>query len=507
MGFIAFILLIVLLVTLFKYQKIKDNLKDSQEAYEAEKNSFIKYKKEMEHLKQYEVIDDAKMEAQNILQKAEEQLRESEFKYHAKIADAQEQSAKELSEAKIQAKQIKEKAEKELEEAHFLAGKIESEANAKAKEIAGDAWEAKKQAELYEATAKAMKNTIKGYGDEYLIPGTTLLDDLAEEYDHKQAGQDLQLIRAQIKSMIKNGEVADCNYVEEQRKNTAVNFLVDAFNGKVETIMAKVKHDNYGILLKKLEDAYNIVNYNGKAFRDARITERYFQLMVQQLKAAVIVKELKRRDDEEQRRIREEMREEERARKEYEKALKDAEKEERILQKALREAEAKLASAVAEEREQFEMQLKELQEKLRAAEDKGQRALSMAQQTKQGHVYIISNIGSFGDDVFKIGLTKRLEPMDRVKELGDASVPFSFDVHAMIFSEDAPKLEKELHSKFFDNQLNKVNPRKEFFKIPISVIREEIEKLGLTTHWTMKAEALEYRESIQLERKADLVKV
>ena len=130
----------------------------------------------------------------------------------------------------------------------------------------------------------------------------------------------------------------------------------------------------------------------------------------------------------------------------------------------------------------------------------------MAQQTKRGHVYVISNIGSFGEEVFKIGLTRRLEPLDRVKELGDASVPFSFDVHAMIFSEDAPKLEKELHSLFNNRQVNKVNPRKEFFKVPVVEIKKEIEKLGLETHWTMRSEALEYRESLQLEKKALLSK-
>ncbi len=119
----------------------------------------------------------------------------------------------------------------------------------------------------------------------------------------------------------------------------------------------------------------------------------------------------------------------------------------------------------------------------------------MAQQTKRGHVYIISNIGSFGENVFKIGMTRRLEPLDRVRELGDASVPFSFDVHAMIYSEDAPALERELHRQFTEYQVNQINPRKEFFKVPLAKVREAIEEEDVEVHWTMAAEAWEYRES------------
>lgn len=89
--------------------------------------------------------------------------------------------------------------------------------------------------------------------------------------------------------------------------------------------------------------------------------------------------------------------------------------------------------------------------------------------------------------------------MDRIRELGDSSVPFEFDVHAMIFAEDAPALEHQLHRHFVLSQVNKVNPRKEFFRVDLSHIREEIEKLGLATHWTMVAKAEEYRESQRIE--------
>jgi hypothetical protein len=114
--------------------------------------------------------------------------------------------------------------------------------------------------------------------------------------------------------------------------------------------------------------------------------------------------------------------------------------------------------------------VRELEQSLAEAHARGERAVSQAQLTKSGHVYVISNIGSFGTDVFKIGMTRRLEPLDRVKELGDASVPFAFDVHAMIYSEDAPALEAQLHRKFADVRINLINDRKEFFRTDLASI-------------------------------------
>ncbi|RKH58679.1 GIY-YIG nuclease family protein [Corallococcus aberystwythensis] len=124
----------------------------------------------------------------------------------------------------------------------------------------------------------------------------------------------------------------------------------------------------------------------------------------------------------------------------------------------------------------------------------------MAQQTKTGHVYVISNVGSFGENVFKVGLTRRLEPLDRIRELGDASVPFEFDVHALIHSEDAPSLERELHKRFVREQVNKVNPRKEFFRVALPNIRQVVDGMGLQAQWTMTAEAREFRETQAVER-------
>lgn len=124
----------------------------------------------------------------------------------------------------------------------------------------------------------------------------------------------------------------------------------------------------------------------------------------------------------------------------------------------------------------------------------------MAQQTKAGHVYIISNEGSFGENIYKIGMTRRLEPLDRIRELSSASVPFAFDVHALIWSEDAPALETMLHKKFALSQVNKVNFRKEFFRLPLDEIRSELKNSGLNVKWTITAEASEYRETLAIEK-------
>jgi hypothetical protein len=124
----------------------------------------------------------------------------------------------------------------------------------------------------------------------------------------------------------------------------------------------------------------------------------------------------------------------------------------------------------------------------------------MAQQTRRGTIYVISNVGSFGEEVFKIGMTRRLEPMDRVKELGDASVPFEFDVHAMVSCDDAPALEARLHREFDEHRINKVNMRKEFFRVRLDELREKLLSSGAETSFTMLAEAREYRETQALIR-------
>jgi hypothetical protein len=128
--------------------------------------------------------------------------------------------------------------------------------------------------------------------------------------------------------------------------------------------------------------------------------------------------------------------------------------------------------------------------------------MSRAQMTKSGHVYIISNIGSFGDNIYKIGMTRRLEPLDRVKELGDASVPFEFDVHALVSSENAPELEYKLQEHFHDKRINLVNNRKEFFNVTINELESFAKENNIDLQLTKIAEAKEYHETLALREES-----
>lgn len=431
--------------------------------------------------------------------KMEESLRKSKATIESETAALKNELAESRREMKEKRAHLEEHQKALLNSASRESERIVLEANKRAEEIAGDAIVALRDARKLEETAKAMKNVIAGYGDEYLVPSASLLDDLAEEFSHKDAGVELKTARTRANEMVRNSLAAECSYAEARRKESATHFVLDAFNGKVDSILSMVKHDNYGKLEQEIRDAFNLVNHNGKAFRDARIRHEYLEARIQELKWAVTVVELKLQEREEQRAIKQAMREEERARKEFEKAIREAEKEEKLIQKAMEQARKELEAATDEQRAEFESKLKELERKLLEAETKNQRAMSMAQQTKRGHVYVISNVGSFGENIYKIGLTRRLEPLDRVKELGDASVPFEFDVHAMIYSDDAPKLEADLHREFATDQLNKINPRKEFFRVQLSNIRTLLESKDISTHWTMAAEAREYRESLAIE--------
>jgi hypothetical protein len=403
-------------------------------------------------------------------------------------------------EARARAAKTTADADARLADAEVRAQAVVDAANRRAEEIAGDAMKALREAQELEETVLALDNQIKGYGNAYIIPTHTLLDDLAEGFGHTEAGQKLKLVRDHVRDAVKQEKAATCDYVEENRRETAIRFVIDAFNGKVDSLIAKVRHDNFGTLRQGLRDAFAVVNHNGKAFRNARITDSYLALREEELQWAVVLHELKEQEREEQRRIKEQLREEEKARKEYEQAMKEAARDEESLRKAMAKAEEKLARATEEQRAKYEAQLGELELRLKEAEERNKRALSMAQQTRRGHVYVISNVGSFGEEVYKIGLTRRLSPLDRIRELGDSSVPFEFDVHALIFAEDAPALETKLHRHFVLKQINKVNYRKEFFRVSVADIRSELEALGLTATWTMAAAAREYRESMAIEK-------
>ncbi len=193
----------------------------------------------------------------------------------------------------------------------------------------------------------------------------------------------------------------------------------------------------------------------------------------------------------EQARIKAQIREEERLAREIDKQIKDAEREKAAIQVALEKA-------LKETQDEHSAEVELLKVRLKEAEEKAQRAISQAQLTKAGHVYVLSNIGSFGDGVYKIGMTRRLEPLDRVYELSSASVPFPYDVHMMISCDDAPSLENALHRELHKQRVNKVNFRKEFFRADFDSIRRIVTSQHGEVEYHAEPEALQYRESIRM---------
>jgi len=495
--------------------QIEAELRRQKEKYDSDirqsTDHIMALQAENQRLAKWQIVADADDKARELLQTAQATLDRAKAdaaqertdalqRATAVVKTAQDEADSLTRETRQKTKQQKEEAQAALDWATSKAAQIVEKANKKAAEVAGSAYEAMKNADQYERTVKAMKNIIEGYGDQYLVPGHSLLDDLADDFGHTQAGQELKRARDHTKVMIQNGTAATCSYVEASRHDTAVNFVIDAFNGRADSILSRVRHDNAGKLEQEIRDAFTLVNFNGKAFRDARITEEFLAARLDELKWAAVAQQLKLEEREEQRRIKEQMREEEKARREYERAMREAARDEEALRKAMEKAQQQVEQATEEQKAKYEEKLQDLAARLKEAEERNQRAISMAQHTKKGYVYVISNVGSFGENVYKIGLTRRLEPLDRIRELGDSSVPFEFDVHAMLLSDDAPALESQLHKHFVLMQMNKVNHRKEFFRVDLKHIHEEVGKLGLTAKWTIAAEAAEYRETLAIEK-------
>jgi phage-related minor tail protein len=281
-----------------------------------------------------------------------------------------------------------------------------------------------------------------------------------------------------------------------------IKLTLRAFNGECESLIAKVKWNNVNQMKERITKSFETINKIGES-QTVSIQPEYLDLKIKELVLEYEYQLKKQNEREELRAAQEALREEEKARREYEQAQKEAEKEEANYQKALEKARKEIESTTGEKHDQLQAQIAKLEQELKEAHERKERALSMAQQTKRGHVYIISNIGSFGEQVYKIGMTRRLEPEDRIKELGDASVPFQFDIHAMVFSEDAPSLENELHKAFANRKVNLLNFKKEFFKVTLEEIEIKVKSLGLECEFIRVPEAMEYRETLAILAKAN----
>ncbi|MBE4751493.1 DUF4041 domain-containing protein [Corallococcus sp. ZKHCc1 1396] len=315
----------------------------------------------------------------------------------------------------------------------------------------------------------------------------------------------LDEIRKSQKSMLQNKQAATCAIQWEVNGSKAegkkqidrtLKLMLRAFNGEADACIAKVTYKNIKTMearLKKAADAINDLTNS----QHCTIASSYVSLKSDELRLAYEYAERLQRERDEQRRIREQMREEEAAQRELEKAKLEAEREAKRDAEALARARLDYEKAKGPEQQRMLERIAELER--RVAEDlEKQRAISQAQLTRTGHVYVISNIGSFGEGVYKLGMTRRLVPQDRIDELGDASVPFEFDVHAIIRTSDAPALESALHRTFTDRRVNRINERKEFFRVSLEEIATAVRKHHGEFELTQLAEAAEYRKTLAL---------
>jgi len=394
----------------------------------------------------------------------------------------------------------------EVEKSKKSLEKAEKDFKATQESIAKDTQDLKSEYQSKKSLYEELLKEISIYQDDLEFTSFGMYHphfdfDTSEKYKDK-----ITDVRDQQKTMIKNKSALICAQdwqVEGSKSkgramiNQNIKLMLRAFNNECDAAILKVRWNNIDRMEQRIYKAFDAINKLGSHLHIS-IQNNFLNLKLNELHLAYEYQEKKQEEKEEQARIREQMREEEKVLKEIEKAKKDAEKEEKQYEKALKEARAELEKAGDAEKEALNKHIELLMEKLQGAHDWKERAISRAQLTKSGHVYVISNIGSFGENVYKIGMTRRLEPSDRVRELGGASVPFHFDVHAMIYSENAPELETALHNEFSHKRVNRVNTRKEYFNVDLKDIEDVVTRNYGSIEFTKIAEAKEYRETISL---------
>ena len=327
---------------------------------------------------------------------------------------------------------------------------------------------------------------------------------ISDEYKEQ-----LQKIRNQQKEMVKNGQAVTGNNnwhvnnsIQKGKKmiKDIQKLLLRAYNAECDDAIEHVRFNNVEACSKKIQASASAISKLG-AIMGIAITDRYVSLKTNELYLMYEYQVKKQEEKEAAKEARQQQREEAKAQKELEEARKKLEKEQNHYSNELSHLRTQLASAAAEaDRIALEEKIAEIESHLgelgRQIEDVDYRAANQ----RAGYVYIISNIGAFGENIYKIGMTRRLDPMERIDELGDASVPFNFDVHAMIFSEDAPGLEAALHSAFEDRKLNYVNQRREFFSVTLDEIKDVIRNhYDKTVEFVDIAPAEQYRESLKLK--------
>lgn len=345
---------------------------------------------------------------------------------------------------------------------------------------------------------KALEKDVETLEKEVLCQMIDISD--YENITSEECKNKLSLLKNEINDLIKGEKAIKITDSTKSKKELSANKkqIVLCFTNDCANIINNLTFKNVDTARGKIERSFNNINkifaVDGLQLENCILEKKLQELTL--VYAHLVKKEQER---EEQRAIREQMLEEEKVRREIEREKLKIEKEESQFKKEISKLMAYMQKASDIEKQLYIDKIKELEEKLSQLDNDKKNVLEREANTRAGFVYVISNIGSFGENIYKIGMTRRLEPLERVKELGDASVPFSFDVHAMIFSADAPALETALHTTFKNKAVNRVNPRKEFFNVSL----DEVEKVVKENHnavvtFTKVAEAAQYRESLKI---------
>lgn len=361
----------------------------------------------------------------------------------------------------------------------------------------------------YEETLKETTNTLESNikelrKDKGLLESELLIAHYNfSDYDgitSEECKNKLSLLKTDESSFVKSGNALFITSDGTRKEiNDNKKQILRCFNTECDNVLVNLTHKNIDSMRNKITRSFESLN---KIFAvdGIEMNKELLEMKLEELNL-VYTYELKRQQELElQKEIKEQMREEEKVRREIERQKTKIEKDQAQCSKEMN----KLMSYMQKTENDIEKQLyidkiHELEEKIKSLEKDKETVLEREANARAGYVYIISNIGSFGRDVYKIGMTRRLEPMDRIKELSSASVPFDFDVHAMIFSDNAPELENLLHKKFEKNSVNRVNYRKEFFKVSLDEIEDVVLKeYNNTVKFTKVPAADQYRETLRI---------
>ena len=320
----------------------------------------------------------------------------------------------------------------------------------------------------------------------------------------------LDSLRMQQKSMVKNGAAGriitpmlldNSKSKGKAMQNQLIKAALRGFNGEADALLVKVSVVNVDNKIKALRKVFEQLNkmYSRNLIE---ITYPYLDLKIEELRLAAEYELQKQEEKELLREQREKEREDKKLQAEIKAKRKQLEKDRDHFKNMVAKVTELLKEAKNDEVDELKRQLAEYQDKLSELDEIEEDIDYREGHATAGYVYVISNIGSFGEDVYKIGVTRRLEPLERIRELSSASVPFQFDVHALIFSEEAFALETELHNQLANYKVNKVNGRKEYFKVSFEEIRNILAThKELTVELNENAEAFEYRQTKAIEDK------